>query len=278
MEPFVLKNSDKKKKHTLKSILALSATAFAIVRVALYDGLTVRNYEIQTPLVSNKHTFALVTDLHSTLYGREQSELIDAIAKYSPEAVFFSGDIADDKRDFAPTKLLLTKLSGKYPCYYVAGNHERWVEFTDDIKKLIEDCGVNVVSDKSVYIGDNIMLYGLDDPLYYSDRNFKSVISSVEIDGECYNILLSHRPEYAECYTSHGFNLTLCGHAHGGQVRLPLVLNGLYAPHQGWFPKYAGGSYNLNGGHVVVSRGLMKNDLPRVFNSPELVIVTISPK
>ena len=79
-------------------------------------------------------------------------------------------------------------------------------------------------------------------------------------------------------YGEYGFDLTLCGHAHGGQVRIPLLLNGLYAPHQGWFPKYAGGNYSFdNGSHVIVSRGLMIDNLPRVFDPPELVIVNITP-
>jgi len=65
-------------------------------------------------------------------------------------------------------------------------------------------------------------------------------------------------------------------------VRLPMLLNGLYAPNQGWLPKYAGGIYvDVNGKtgravNHVVSRGLVINPkLPRIFNPPELCVVRI---
>ncbi len=66
------------------------------------------------------------------------------------------------------------------------------------------------------------------------------------------------------------------GHTHGGQVRIPFLLNGLFAPNQGWYPKYAGGLYQEEGTSLVVSRGLSYYpELPRIFNPPEIVLITI---
>lgn len=94
-----------------------------------------------------------------------------------------------------------------------------------------------------------------------------------------YRILLCHRPERTDAYAESGFELVLCGHAHGGQVRVPYLVNGLYAPNQGLFPKYAGGCYQLeNDVSMIVSRGLCRNELPRIFNPPELVIVELKSK
>ncbi len=71
--------------------------------------------------------------------------------------------------------------------------------------------------------------------------------------------------------------MVLSGHAHGGQWRIPFLLNGLYAPNQGLFPKYAGGRYDYENGTLIVSRGLAREStpMPRIFNRPELVIVDI---
>ncbi|MGN1410292.1 MAG: metallophosphoesterase [Eubacteriales bacterium] len=264
----------RKKKKALK-FLAVAAALFVFIRIALYDGLTLKNYYLSSPLVEKNHTFVLITDLHSTFYGDNQERLTEKIARYSPEAVFLSGDIADDKRDFDGTAILLTQLSERYPCYYVTGNHECWVEYTDDIKSLIEECGVTVLCGKTIDFGDGIRLFGVDDPLFYPDGEFRSTLSAFQTDAEHYDILLSHRPEFADDYADLGFDLALSGHAHGGQVRLPLILNGLYAPNQGWFPRYAGGKYTFDGGITIVSRGLMLDDLPRIFNPPELVVITL---
>jgi predicted MPP superfamily phosphohydrolase len=53
---------------------------------------------------------------------------------------------------------------------------------------------------------------------------------------------LSHRPENFASYVNHKIDLTLAGHAHGGQAILPFV-GGLIAPNQGFFPKYYKGIY-----------------------------------
>jgi hypothetical protein len=41
------------------------------------------------------------------------------------------------------------------------------------------------------------------------------------------------------------------------------------------FPKYAGGLYQLNHSILIISRGLVRNLLPRFFNPPELVIIEL---
>jgi predicted MPP superfamily phosphohydrolase len=54
--------------------------------------------------------------------------------------------------------------------------------------------------------------------------------------------------------------------------------NGLIAPNQGFFPKYTNGAYSFGGATLVVSRGLAREStrVPRMFNRPELVMITIT--
>ena len=60
---------------------------------------------------------------------------------------------------------------------------------------------------------------------------------------------------------------------------VPLILNGLYAPGQGWFPKYAGGYYRTNQQHHIIGRGLQRDGLPipLFYNPPELEVVHLQP-
>ena len=83
-----------------------------------------------------------------------------------------------------------------------------------------------------------------------------------------HKVLLTHRPEFVESYSKLPYEYILSGHTHGGQVNIPFILNGLYAPNPGLLPKYAGGLYNIdNGKNLIVSRGLSFNPIiPRIFN------------
>ncbi len=266
----------------LKFLLTLSAL-FLLVRFALYDGLVVRTYEVTTPLVSSAHTFVLISDLHATFYGENQEVLAAKIAKLAPEAVFLTGDIAHDHRDFDGVDALFSQLNGRFPLYYVTGNHERWLGFTDDIHALMRSYGVTVLDGDCppVWLADGeILLYGVDDPLFYEEvANYCLDLERTDVSNEVFDLLLAHRPEFYDIYRKYGYDLILSGHAHGGQVRIPFLLNGLYAPNQGYFPELAGGLYaDENGQTMIVSRGLMKDDLPRIFNPPEVCVVRILPE
>ena len=134
--------------------------------------------------------------------------------------------------------------------------------------------------------GETIRVFGVDDPEGFEAAPGEAVPAGwleqwetcrAGLEEGMVSVLLSHRPELTELYRGSGFDLVVSGHAHGGQVRVPLLLNGLYAPNQGFFPQYAGGLYDLDGTALAVSRGLSISRLPRVFNPPEAVVIDLVP-
>lgn len=89
------------------------------------------------------------------------------------------------------------------------------------------------------------------------------------------SILLAHEPQFIEEYSAAGYNYIFSGHAHGGQIRLP-VLGGLFSPGQGILPKYTSGVHNAGNGKMLISRGLGNSSFPiRVFNRPEIILAEI---
>lgn len=92
------------------------------------------------------------------------------------------------------------------------------------------------------------------------------------------NLLISHRPAMLEAYGRCAVQGVFCGHAHGGQVRLPL-LGPVYTPDEGMWPHVTEGVHWTGQVPVVVSRGLGNGTpAPRLWNGPELVVTTFLPE
>ncbi len=260
--------------------------------------LAVRFYTEVSEKVEEPVRLALIADLHSTFYGEGQEELVRILQEQKPDAVLLTGDIADDKVPHDGTKVLLEAIGTSYPCFYVTGNHEYWSGEEEAIKEMIASYGVTVLEGESCLLDtgtQTIRICGVDDPDGYGQRHQYDPEAMAEWENQLmrcrlsleegqYSVLITHRPELTAYYTHMpeeglpGFDLITAGHAHGGQVRIPGIINGLLAPNQGWFPQYAGGRYELGDAVMIVSRGLCRNLLPRVFNRPELVFVDVVPK
>ena len=252
---------------------------FILAAVALDTGITVPGYEIITDKVETPVRIVLLTDFHSSSYGKDQQVLTDVVTAQNPDVILLAGDIAEDVRPHKHTEELLSALSKDYPCFYVTGNHEEWSGEDDKIKELVRSCGVKVLEGDSVIFdakGQNIRISGVDNSL----PALQFAQCCHEAGDDIFTVFMSHRPDRVDLYSGRGFDLVVCGHAHGGQVIIPGLLNGLYAPNQGVFPKYAGGEYLLADGSakMIVSRGLCKNILPRVFNQPEVVVIDVLPE
>jgi len=259
-----------------------------VVCIMSCSSISTKTYEVNTPLLEEQNVIkiVLISDLHSTIFKKDQSVLIDMIKNIAPDLVVLSGDIADDEVPITGTHLLLSGISGMVPIYYVTGNHEYWSHNIQGIRQELMSYGVIILSDsyEKIEIKNNeIIIAGIEDPdkkLFETpdyNQNDSMERAFRELDNvPLYKILIAHRPENIEIYRKYSFNLILSGHTHGGQVRLPPLINGLYAPNQGLFPKYPGGMYKHENLTHIISRGLSINPrLPRIFNPPELVVVVI---
>lgn len=115
-----------------------------------YCGLTVHRYTEYSKKITKHLRAALITDLHSTIYGSAQEPLLTAVHSSSPDLILMAGDIADHKVPHKGTLLLLEGLKGQYPCYYVTGNHEHWIHQIPDIKKMFTGYGVTVLGGRTI--------------------------------------------------------------------------------------------------------------------------------
>lgn len=248
--------------------------------------LKIRYYDISSDKINHGFRILLVTDLHSCYYGEGQKTLVDALKNEKPDLVLLGGDIFDDKIDDNNTKIFLKAISNDYPCFYVTGNHEYWSRRSSEQISWLIDNNVYVLNGENKILnvnGDRINLGGINDPdrIRFTGEGegfYKELLNIKDTkDEDLFSILLTHRPSFIEKYLEYDFDLVLAGHAHGGQWRIPYLLNGLFAPDEGFFPKYAGGLYEFSNGKMIVSRGLAREStrVPRIFNRPELVVIDI---
>lgn len=273
-----------RKKH--RWILPVLAILVILTLIALDERLILRTYTVVSPKLTAEVRLAVVTDFHSS---DNADDVVAMVASCAPDAVLLVGDMFDDDTQNRPTErtlLLMRQLSAQYPCYYVSGNHEAWTGEMDALYQQTEEAGVTVLRMSSGVLtvrGQRIALCGIPDPyeMVYSgapDTEEQLRQALEDVDSADFTVLLAHRPELLAKYAQFPLDLVVSGHAHGGQVRIPGVLNGLYAPNQGWFPKLAGGAYTQDGTTLIVSRGLaVRTRLPRIFNRPEVVLVRCVP-
>lgn len=279
----------KYKKAIIKRMVALFVVLLLIAysyvlkvvdyRFADMDNLQLGNTYLKQS--SKQLTIALIADLHSCYYGTNQRTLVDKLQAKQPDVILLGGDIYDDKLPFDNADKLLAQLADIAPTFYVDGNHENWLSKADydEVIRRIEQHRIHILHGKRAHIIDsNVYLYGVSDPdggLF--DKDLQNVVQQLNPDNV--NILLTHRPELIDNYRQYPFDMILAGHAHGGQWRVPFLINGVYAPNQGILPSYAGGLYEFDHHQkFIVSRGLAREStrVPRIFNRPELIFIELT--
>ena len=273
----------------------------------LYIKYNVNTLEVTKYVVENKkvpkefdgYNIVQISDLHSKLFGENNKKLIQKIKSLNPDIVVVTGDLIDGENNNYNVALdFMKEISKLYRVYYIIGNHEQKSlikkykdEYKDYFNKLHQIDFVNLDNNKvEIVKGDsNINLYGLTVPyscykyLFDNQETTSIDIDFLEeklgkVDREQFNILLAHTPFYFDEYEKWGADLTLCGHVHGGVVRLPFI-GGLLSPDRKFFPKYDLGEYNMGKSTMILSKGLGGTKvLPRVNCKPEIVEITLKSK
>lgn len=271
-------------------ILAAGLAVGAVSLAASNVMISVKRYKIPA---DRSLKILHLSDLHKKSFGKNYSRLLKKIPNESFDFVCFTGDLisrSEKIEDILAKKIPFMKcLLEICPVYYISGNHEADVpEKYARLKDELEKIGVCVLENNSASFGkDGIIteIAGLscESKFYKNEKGGYSNLEKISAEylnekllpkSEGFTVLLAHSPFGFEEYESWGAELVLCGHVHGGIVRLPLV-GGVLSPERKFFPEYDGGIYTKNKTSMVVSRGLGKL---RLFNCPEISVVELVKK
>ena len=296
--------------------LLAAALVIVMSNFLLNQNVTQTRHRISSPRIPKEFdgfVIVQISDLHSASNKGFCNRILEKVESLRPDLIVLTGDLVDSAV-YAKEAALIDKgrqegypgqataeftraLTGMAPVYYVYGNHE--MILLDDpknnfFKVSLEEMGVRIANNEVFLLQEGdaaIQLAGIQDPAtLYKDPVLADSVSNTrertramlehlaaDIDLRIFTILVAHRPEYIDLYADSAIDLVLAGHAHGGQVRLPFMREGLYAPNQGFLPHYTNGLYRKGPTAMVVSRGLGNSVFPlRILNRPELAIIELT--
>lgn len=219
-----------------------------------------------------------LSDLHLSDfdgYFRKVAAMANSLA---PDLIILTGDYLEQERNIRGVVDFLRQLKAPHGIYAVQGNWEYWSRLEgDNLRRHFSGAGVRLLIDERADLeigGLPLSILGMDFPSS-SDR-LRHLQG--QADPQRFNLLLSHVPAFAHEHLERFINLILCGHTHGGQIRLPL-LPPLYLPR--FSGRFVAGNYQvgLYGIRLYVNRGIGTSILPLRFACrPEITLITLAPK
>jgi predicted MPP superfamily phosphohydrolase len=243
----------------------------------VYD-LEVTRHEIlidDLPPSFDGYRIAFLTDTHVAGFVRPDyhAAIVAQTAAFDPDAIFLGGDFVTWNRDIPHfAERVLSKLRAREGIFAVLGNHDIWAGPTE-IAALLREHGVELLTNRSVILargGDRLPLVGIDE-VYRGTPDVRAAFAGIAPEGPC--LAISHHPDITDLLGSHRIDLLVCGHTHGGQIRLPFF-GPIVVPskHEGSF---AAGFHRLGPVLLYVSRGLGAIPPLRILCRPELATFTL---
>ena len=232
-------------------------------------------YTLESDRISSPIRLVLASDLHDGAIAAEQGAKM--LCEDTPDLLCIVGDLYESppRNPFAFSHAVefLRGLPKGLPVVYCRGNHDE--SESAEVSEALAACSAIELDSSSVLLC-GIRIGGLRSALYRGGTPDLAFLDAFE-QKEGFKLLLCHHPEYYPLYIKErkGIDLTLSGHAHGGQWKLFGLP--IFAPGQGLFPKYVSGL--LDDERLLVGRGMHNSvGIPRIGVPTELIYLTINPK
>ena len=264
----------------LAGLGTLAATSLVTAKDTL--AFTTTRSSMALPHLTSPLKLVQLTDLH---YGHFVTadwvkRWVTAANAERPDLIVITGDIIDRAVPAAQLEEiadLLSQLEARLGVYAVLGNHDYFYRSENvsvrGLQRRLEARGIRVLVNENQRVRDDLWLAGMDD-LWLGEPNLEQSLRGLPLNTA--SVLLSHNPDILATVPPN-IGLTLSGHTHGGQVRVPglktlfNVSNYGERFQQGWVTGFKGAT-------GYVSRGLGVGGLPlRMFCSAELVVFELQP-
>ncbi len=235
-------------------------------------------------------TILHLTDLHLRKSRAFASLIMEALNCIRADLVAITGDVTYKTSGLPLVEEVINSLKRQLPdapIYACTGNGEiLHPDAGEKTLEIIKSYGGTVLRNSNAVITkgkSRFYILGVEDPFTHSDDLSKALEGVADDD---FKVLLAHSPHIAKEAIQSGIDVMLCGHTHGGQVRMPFfgaiyartgfkraLSAGLYSGKQ--LARAAGIQGDVSS-KVFISRGLGTSHLPiRFLCKPEMAIIRL---
>ena len=245
--------------------------------------LTVPHWPATAPPLQVLH----ISDLHVERLGRREAQAAALVARLAPDLVLHTGDYVNlsfqrDPQTLAQVGDLLPRLTGGCGSFGVLGTP--LVDLYDTVPPLFPPgFAVRLLRNETASVdcgkGRTLAILGVDCSHHIPTDSARLDAALAGAPPGIPRVLLYHSPELMPQAVERQIDLYLCGHTHGGQVRLPLFGALITSSQLG--RRYVLGLYQAGRTRLYVSRGvgLEGASAPRVrlLSRPEITLFTLVP-
>ncbi|MDD5291330.1 MAG: metallophosphoesterase [Patescibacteria group bacterium] len=244
---------------------------------------------------------AIISDIHIGLFTKKRllAKAVKKLNGLNPDLILIPGDFTWHLPENKIEKDLTGLKNLSSPVFAVLGNHDCGSQYEKDVSgkltEVLSKCGIRVIDDKTEEIkinpapfsrvflqkagrdiqercgikGQGIKLIGLSD--FETRQPDYSLIKN--ISGSSLNIILTHNPDAVYEFPSYDMDLVICGHTHGGQVRIYPFYKYAYKYIALMKRDFDKGLREFRGTKVFITAGLGMAGLPFRFLMPPVIDV-----
>lgn len=225
-----------------------------------------------------------ISDIHLERWSCRENQLLAHVAQAQPDLIVITGDYVSTSYNADPETMaqvgdLLSQLSAPYGVYATLGTPP--VDLRENVVPIFDNLGITLMREDWEQIdlgkGRKLTLLGMDFTHYLPDDIDRLSRVAADAPKDAPQVLLTHSPEVMPQAVEEGIDLYLCGHTHGGQVRLPFIGPLLTSSQLG--RRYVMGHYREERTNLYITRGVgfegMSAPRVRFLAPPEMTLVTI---